>query len=380
VNTFLNFLKKQGFGAVGAGLSLILGLFGLIKALIAGDVQGVAISLVFLAIFGTITFIGITSSTYPSTYYTPSTGGPSTPGIEENDYIFDVKKSFISMQGDNKLTYEYTYDIDLDDEIESIKIEELDEFSNVSESDGNSVVVSPSGTYTTIGMNSHFGLDKIVSLPSDSGGITRQFTITLPKPIGDYIEEGGGFCNTLTIHIDSITIEGTEEDSDQPDVSREICIDAEGNYVSLLTHSPVSPGTPGAYISSCFGDPRPGGKTHNGLDIAAPNDGPIVPIYAAGKGIILTIGLEDGGQGNAITIDHGKGLRTEYLHMKDFAAGLRAGSSVQAGQQIGTMDSTGNSTGKHLHFTIMKNGSYYNPCLEELLKLCEIYPNTENCS
>lgn len=104
-------------------------------------------------------------------------------------------------------------------------------------------------------------------------------------------------------------------------------------------------------ISSGFG-PRtsPGGgvgsTNHAGIDIAA---GRGTPIYAAKAGTVTVAGTA-GGYGTAVYIDHGGGLFSRYGHMQRTT--VTRGQKVEQGQQIGLCNSTGNSTGNHLHFEI----------------------------
>lgn len=95
---------------------------------------------------------------------------------------------------------------------------------------------------------------------------------------------------------------------------------------------------------------------HPGIDIAA---GMGAPIYAADSGMVRSEGNDNSGYGNVVEIDHGNGYSTVYAHLS--VIGVRACQSVSAGQWIGAAGSTGNSSGAHLHFEVMKDGQYINP-------------------
>lgn len=82
------------------------------------------------------------------------------------------------------------------------------------------------------------------------------------------------------------------------------------------------------------------------------------PIYAADAGVIEVIGWGRG-YGNQIVIDHGGGKKTRYAHMSKFY--VKKGQSVNKGEAIGAMGSTGWSTGSHLHFEVIINNIKYNP-------------------
>lgn len=111
-------------------------------------------------------------------------------------------------------------------------------------------------------------------------------------------------------------------------------------------------------ITSPFGyrtDPITGETSyHSGTDIAAPNG---TPILAAADGtVVVANGVDSwgGSYGYYIKIDHGSGLQTLYAHCQSIC--VTAGQQVQAGQVIGSVGSTGRSTGNHLHFEIYENG------------------------
>lgn len=113
------------------------------------------------------------------------------------------------------------------------------------------------------------------------------------------------------------------------------------------------------YISSEFGwraQPLPGASSnHKGMDFAAPTG---TPIYAAAAGTVTSASYS-GNAGNLIVINHGNGLQTYYMHCH--AMYVSAGQTVSKGQNIGAVGTTGNSTGPHLHFQVMLNGTPTNP-------------------
>jgi murein DD-endopeptidase MepM/ murein hydrolase activator NlpD len=98
---------------------------------------------------------------------------------------------------------------------------------------------------------------------------------------------------------------------------------------------------------------------HPAIDIANPTNPPIV---AAATGTVITAGWDAGGYGNYVIIDHGNGYRTLYGHMLNNSIIVKPGDKVTQGQRIGTMGSTGRSTGTHCHFEIrLTAGGTVNP-------------------
>jgi len=87
---------------------------------------------------------------------------------------------------------------------------------------------------------------------------------------------------------------------------------------------------------------------HRGIDLAG-NTGQ--PIYSVDAGVIVYAGWNDWGYGNMIMVDHGNGWQSLYAHLNSI--GVICGQSVDQGTIIGTLGSTGNSSGSHLHFELM---------------------------
>lgn len=100
-------------------------------------------------------------------------------------------------------------------------------------------------------------------------------------------------------------------------------------------------------------------RTHTGIDIKAAKG---TAIRAAGSGKVIAATNRYKGQsawGNVVVIDHGHGLVTRYAHLDSFR--VKKGESVGDGEIIGTVGSTGKSTGPHLHFEVIQDGIAINP-------------------
>lgn len=97
-------------------------------------------------------------------------------------------------------------------------------------------------------------------------------------------------------------------------------------------------------------------KMHYGVDLAGPKGTPIV---ATRSGYVTTAAYQAGGAGYYVSLNHGDGYGSIYMHMTHYV--VRSGQYVEAGQVIGYMGTTGGSTGVHLHFGISYNGVYVNP-------------------
>jgi len=94
---------------------------------------------------------------------------------------------------------------------------------------------------------------------------------------------------------------------------------------------------------------------HNGIDIRGSTG---APVRAAMAGRVSAVGF-DRIFGNYIVVNHNAGYRTLYGHLNVIRT--RTGAYVAAGERIGDVGNTGQSTGSHLHFTVYKNGATVNP-------------------
>ncbi|AQS41019.1 MAG: Hypothetical protein BHV28_02970 [Candidatus Tokpelaia hoelldobleri] len=98
-------------------------------------------------------------------------------------------------------------------------------------------------------------------------------------------------------------------------------------------------------------------RMHSGVDWAAPRG---TPIIAAGDGKVIKAGWSSG-YGNHTEIRHANGYVSSYSHQSGFARGITEGATVQQGQVIGYVGSTGLSTGPHCHFEVIVNGTKVDP-------------------
>ncbi|WP_370638452.1 M23 family metallopeptidase [Aurantimonas sp. VKM B-3413] len=98
-------------------------------------------------------------------------------------------------------------------------------------------------------------------------------------------------------------------------------------------------------------------RPHWGVDWAAPRG---TPILAAGDGVVEKAGWSSG-YGRETAIRHSNGYETVYGHQSAIAKGIKPGTRIRQGQVIGYVGSTGLSTGNHLHFEILVNGTHVDP-------------------
>jgi len=94
------------------------------------------------------------------------------------------------------------------------------------------------------------------------------------------------------------------------------------------------------------------GALHDGVDLAGPIG---TPIYAASDGIVKEAGPTNSGYGAWVLIRHSDGTVTRYGHVNSWT--VQVGQQVFAGDQVATIGTRGNSTGPHLHFSVLLGGT-----------------------
>ncbi len=112
-------------------------------------------------------------------------------------------------------------------------------------------------------------------------------------------------------------------------------------------------GVPAAKIEDSFDAPRDGGRRHDAVDILAPRG---TPVLAAIDGTVLRVGTNALG-GNVIWMaDAERRFACYYAHLDRYARGVRAGNTVQRGDVLGFVGTTGNAPPDvpHLHFQVMR--------------------------
>ncbi|MCE7030794.1 M23 family metallopeptidase [Jiella avicenniae] len=146
---------------------------------------------------------------------------------------------------------------------------------------------------------------------------------------------------------------------DQSVAELDEALDALQRVAAVTKSLPLERPMPARLISSTFGvraDPFLGRSAfHSGIDFAEPQ-GSAVRATAPGK--VIKAGSY-GGYGNMVEIDHGDGITTRYGHMSKIA--VKVGATIARGETIGSVGSTGRSTGPHLHYEVRRNDKAVDP-------------------
>ena len=140
-------------------------------------------------------------------------------------------------------------------------------------------------------------------------------------------------------------------------VAQELCAELERQQ-SIASHTPCMCPTHG-WFTSLYGwrdSPFSGEREfHTGIDIASFDN---APIFAPADGTV-TAYYKSETYGNVMEINHGHGIETRYGHLSRPA--VKVGKKVKKGNKIGYVGNSGQSTGTHLHYEIIMNGSHVNP-------------------
>lgn len=174
-------------------------------------------------------------------------------------------------------------------------------------------------------------------------------------PDGQLVKTGNILYASLTLRKDKVSLYRFKDKNGNIDYYNE-----KGLAMKKTLHrKPLA--FQNARISSPFGRRRhpifKDIRVHWGVDYAAPQG---TAIYAGGDGVVQAAKY-NGAYGNYVKIRHNSEYSTAYGHMKGFAKGIRPGVRVKQGQIIGYVGSTGRSTGPHLHYEVVKNGTRVNP-------------------
>ncbi len=125
----------------------------------------------------------------------------------------------------------------------------------------------------------------------------------------------------------------------------------------FLTRKPIADGILRSGFGSRFHPILGYSRPHTGVDWANRVG---TPIIAAGNGTVLKSEW-DSGYGRRVELQHTNGYVTAYSHMSSFAKGIAPGKRIQQGQVIGYVGNSGLSTGPHLHYEVIINGSFVDP-------------------
>lgn len=207
-------------------------------------------------------------------------------------------------------------------------------------------------------LNAHMvRLDALGKRLADMAEIdSREFDFSAAPSAGGPEVEGGipARAADLTGLLDDFESRIAQRDA-QLGVLEQLILQRELRRQTLPDGRPVQRG----FLSSGFGmrqDPLSGETSfHRGVDFAG-NAGDLV--VAVGAGVVTFAGYKPG-YGYMVDITHGDGYVTRYAHNARVL--VRQGETVARGQRVAVMGSTGRSTGPHVHFEVLRNGSAVNP-------------------
>lgn len=167
-----------------------------------------------------------------------------------------------------------------------------------------------------------------------------------------------GLIRSVSHRIDKISSRIMIQSTSLEDVLEEAVSNKEFR-ASKPSINPISSADP-FWITSSYGyrnDPFTGRRTaHHGLDLAGPYG---LDIHVSGDGVVVTAKKGRFGYGKEVVVDHGFGYTTRYAHLQEIL--VKPGQKLKRGQVLGTLGSSGRSTGPHLHYEVNLNGRPMNP-------------------
>ncbi|HQV41159.1 MAG: M23 family metallopeptidase [Moraxellaceae bacterium] len=201
-------------------------------------------------------------------------------------------------------------------------------------------------------------LDALGEYLAESANLkSDEFDFTKKPPMG------GPLTDELTVLGDKTSLEMRLDELAGEIDYKEIQLDALGSQLSsqrkapsaYLANMPVRRG----YVTSRYGyrtDPFTGRTAfHGGIDFAGPEG---TDVFAVAPGIVTFAGIRSG-YGNVVEINHGDNMTTRYAHARNLV--VKAGDMVAKDQLVAYMGSTGRSSGPHLHYEVMRNGTQVDP-------------------
>jgi murein DD-endopeptidase MepM/ murein hydrolase activator NlpD len=201
-----------------------------------------------------------------------------------------------------------------------------------------------------VGRDAKAGVSRMVVV---SGGDTAHALASAPVTVvaGDF--------KVQRLNVDERTVTLSEEDLkraavERVDIVAAINTQTDERYWRTPFTLPVTGPISGSFGSRRVYNGKPGGY-HSGLDIAAPKG---KPVKSSSEGRVVFVG-ELFYTGNSVFIDHGLGLVTGYYHLDTVAVDV--GAVVDGAAVIGTIGSTGRSTGPHLHWSTYLEGVKVDP-------------------
>lgn len=165
---------------------------------------------------------------------------------------------------------------------------------------------------------------------------------TMAVTVAAQTVQGSGFPEAYAQH-EAKSVAIVEAASGDTGLCGRVSVGGSGEWKAPLPADALLPGSPyGMRVHPITGASR----MHEGTDFAAPQG---TRLYSMSSGEVVHAGVM-GGYGNLVIVDHGGGITTRYAHMSSI--GVKTGQTVKAGQSVGAVGSTGQSTGAHLHLEV----------------------------